>query len=240
MGCLTKYNYDKVINYNTEVNMNINFKKSEIDNDLKGAVIGITEKAITEERIKYYTDLKLKIKIEDGKLTWEKIDQMNNYDIYVLDENNSYIPFLDNPCLLEAFKNNFSENPLKDNNTYIKHYSSNVNFISLKEQGIYTIAISSNIENDIPLVYIYEPFVYNSSNVPPSSDEDDDDGADSGTILFVAIALPIVVIGVVVLIFSLIKCKKKKEEDNINSDNGEIDDRGVSILNATTSRVSEV
>ena len=236
----TKYNYDKVINYNTEVNMNINFKKSEIDNDLKGAVIGITEKAITEERIKYYTDLKLKIKIEDGKLTWEKIDQMNNYDIYVLDENNSYIPFLDNPCLLEAFKNNFSENPLKDNNTYIKHYSSNVNFISLKEQGIYTIAISSNIENDIPLVYIYEPFVYNSSNVPPSSDEDDDDGADSGTILFVAIALPIVVIGVVVLIFSLIKCKKKKEEDNINTDNGEIDDRGVSILNATTSRVSEV
>ena len=239
----TKYNYNKVNNYQAEVNMNIKLKDSQTDvkPELKGAVIGITEKEISEERINYYTNLKLNIKIEDGKLTWDKIDQMKKYDVYVLDENNTYIPYLDNPCLLQVLKNNFSSlsnNKFKDNNTYIKHYSRDVNYISLKERGIYTIAISSQIENDIPLLYVYEPFVYNSSLVPPSSDDNDEDDEDnSGTVLFLAIALPLVIIGVLVLIFALIKCKKKKNDDGYNNEN---DEKNEAIIRDTTnSRLSE-
>ena len=239
----TKYNYNKVNNYQAEVNMNIKLKDTQTDvkPELKGAVIGITEKEISEERINYYTNLKLNIKIEDGKLTWDKIDQMKKYDVYVLDENNTYIPYLDNPCLLQVLKNNFSSlsnNKFKDNNTYIKHYSRDVNYISLKERGIYTIAISSQIENDIPLLYVYEPFIYNSSLVPPSSDDNDEDDEDnSGTVLFLAIALPLVIIGVLVLIFALIKCKKKKNDDGYNN---ETDEKNEAIIRDTTnSRLSE-
>ena len=239
----TKYNYNKVTNYGAEVSMSILFKTSEKETnpDLKGAVIGVTEKAVTDERIEYYTNLKLEVKIEEGKIKWDKIDQMHTYDIYVLNENNSYIPYLDNPCLLQALQNNYTSTYTNDN-TYIKHYSTNDNSISLKEQGIYIIAISSKIENDIPLLYIYEPFFYNSSIVPPppSDDNTDEDNEedDSGTSLFLAIALPIVVIGVLILIFSLIKCQKKKIDDGPNID---IDDKNEPINRITaTSRVSEV
>ena len=78
-----KYNYNKVNNYQAEVNMYIKLKDTQTDvkPELKGAVIGITEKEISEERINYYTNLKLNIKIEDGKLTWDKIDQMKKYDV---------------------------------------------------------------------------------------------------------------------------------------------------------------
>ena len=229
----TKYNYEKVTNYNKEVNMNIKLKNSQTDvlPELKGAVIGITEKQITQERIDYYTNLKLNVNIEKGKLEWETIEQMNNYDIYVLDQNNTYIPYLNNPCLLQTLKNNYSFHSFNDNNTYIKHYQSDVNYISLKEQGIYIIAITANI-NEFPLLYIYEPFLYNSSYVPPHSDDTDSDNPDdddnSGTILFLAIALPIVVVGVLILIFALIKCKKKNNEEQ--RDNNEGDEKIVPIV----------
>ena len=241
-----KYNYNKVTNYNANVNMNIKFKttQTDINPQLKGAVIGITEKEITEERINYYTNLKLEVKIEEGKLKWDKVDKMSKYDIYVLNENNTYIPYLDNPCLLQAFKNNFSSlwndklSKLNDNGTYIKHYSSDVNYISLKERGIYIIAITSQIENDIPLLYIYEPFTYNSSLVPPSPDENEDDDEDnSSTVLFLAIALPIVIVGVLILIFYLIKCNKKKDDDIFNNEGNE--KNNALVRDTSNSRISD-
>lgn len=234
----TRYNFNKVNNYKSESNMNLIFKSSEKDikPELKGAIIGITEKEVTQERIDYYTNLKLGVEIEDGKLKWNSTEHMTNYDIYVLDENNTYISYLNNPCLLEVLKKNYSSKLNNDinNGTYIKHYSSKVNSISLKEKGIYIVSIAAKIENDIPLIYIYEPFVYNSSYVPPSDDPEDDDG--QGTILFLAIALPIVAIGVIVLIIVLIKCRKKKE-DNENLE----DEKSEPIVrDTTTSRITSV
>ena len=218
--------------------MNIEFRNGQpdIQPELKGAVIGITEREIKQDRIDYYTNLKLNVTIENGKLKWENIEQMNNYDIYVLNENNTYISYLDNPCLLQVFKNNYSFSSFKDNNTYIKHYSSNVNNIALKEQGVYIIAITANI-NELPLLYIYEPFLYNSSLVPPHPDDSEDDDDNSGTILFLAIALPIVVVGVLVLIFALIKCKKKNNEEE--RDNNDTEEKTEPIVRPSNiSRVS--
>ena len=145
---------------------------------------------------------------------------------------------MDNPCLLEALKKNYSL--FEGNNTYIKHYSRNVNYISLKEQGVYIITVSSKIENDLPLLYVYEPIIYNSSFIPPSPpDGGDDDNDDSGTVLFLAIALPIVIVGVLVIIFALIKCRKKKDDDNMDN-NMENDDKNEAIIRDTTiSRISE-
>ena len=228
-----RYNYNKINNYKSDSNINLRFKTSEKDlpPELKGAIISITEKEVTPERINYYTNLTLEIKIEDGKLKWKSIEQMKNYDIYVLDQNNSYIPYLKNPCLLELLKNNYSakfNNDEFNNSTYIKHYSSNVNSIALKEQGIYIVIISSKTENDIPLIYISESFIYNSSLVPPPSDGDDDDS--KGTAIFLGVALPLVVIGVAALIYALLKCTKKKEID----ENIQEDDKRESIIRETT------
>ena len=128
-------------------------------------------------------------------------------------------------------KNNYSakfNNDEFNNSTYIKHYSSNVNSIALKEQGIYIVIISSKTENDIPLIYISESFIYNSSLVPPPSDGDDDDS--KGTAIFLGVALPLVVIGVAALIYALLKCTKKKEID----ENIQEDDKRESIIRETT------
>ena len=225
-----KYNFNKVYNYKSDSNINLKFKEKEILPELKGGIISITEKEVTQDRIDYYTNLKLDIKIEDGQLRWNSIDQMKIYDVYVLGQNNSYIQYLPNPCLLEIFKNNYSslnDNEFNNNDSYIKHYTSNVNSISLKEEGVYKIIISSKTE-DIPLIYISEIFEYNSSYIPPPTDDDDDSG--KGTALFLGVSLPLVVIGVAGLIYALLKCNKKKEVDASNT----TDDKSEAIIRETT------
>ena len=236
-----KYNYNKINNHKSDSSINLRFKTSEKDlpPELKGAIISITEKEVTPERINYYTNLTLEIKIEDGKLKWKSIEQMKNYDIYVLDQNNSYIPYLKNPCLLEVLKKNYSANFNNEefnNGTYIKHYSTNVNYISLKEEGIYVVIISSKTENDIPLIYISESFIYNSSLVPPDTDGREEDM--KGTAIFVGVALPLVIIGVAALIYALLKCTKKKEID----ENIQEDDKRESIIrdSTITSRITSL
>ena len=235
------YDFHSIDNQKIETNIQIKIKDSqkEISDKLKGAFIGITEKEITQEKIDHYINLDLKIKYEgNGKISWEKIDNMKNYDVYILNENNSYIPHLNNPCLLKYIKENYqyTQRKKEDNTTFIKHYSTSDNYLIFKEKGIFTVTITSNIENDIPLQYIYKPLSYNSSNVSPDDGGDDDD--NSGTILFLAIALPIVIIGVIILLFTLIKCKKNKDDDRIEND--ECDDNKEPIIRDTTvSRTSE-
>jgi hypothetical protein len=223
-----KYNFNKVNNYKSDSNINLKFSGKEILPELKGGIISITERAVTQERIDYYTNLKLDIKIEDGKLKWNSIQEMKSYDIYVLDKNNNYIQYLQNPCLLEMFKKNYSSYNEFNSGSYIKHYTSNENSISLKEEGVYEIIISSQT-NDIPLIYISEIFEYNSSFVPPPTDDGDDDSG-RGTALFVGIALPLVVIAVAGLIYALLKCNKKKEVDL----NSSTDEKSESIIRETT------
>ena len=223
-----KYNFNKVNNYKSDSNINLRFNNKEILPELKGGIISITQKAVTQERIDYYTNLKLNIRIEDGKLKWNSIEQMKTYDIYVLDKNNSYIQYLQNPCLLEFFKKNYSSFNEFNNGSYIKHYTSNENSISLKEEGVYEIIISSKT-NDIPLIYISEMFEYNSSYVPAPTDDGDDDSG-KGTAIFLGVTLPLVVIAVAGLIYALLKCNKKKEVDLNNS----TDDKSESIIRETT------
>ena len=223
-----RYNFNKVNNYKSDSNINLKFSTKEILPELKGGIISITENAVTQERIDYYTNLKLDIKIEDGKLKWNSIQEMKSYDIYVLDKNNNYIQYLQNPCLLEMFKKNYSSYNEFNSGSYIKHYTSNENSISLKEEGVYEIIISSQT-NDIPLIYISEIFEYNSSFVPPPTDDGDDDSG-RGTALFVGIALPLVVIAVAGLIYALLKCNKKKEVDL----NSSTDEKSESIIRETT------
>ena len=86
------------------------------------------------------------------------------------------------------------------------------------------------------MLYIYKPLAFNSSYVP---DDEDGNGLDSSTVLFLAIALPLVVIGVIILLFTLIKCKKNKDDED-RIDNEECDDNKEPIIRETDYRTSEV
>ena len=127
-----------------------------------------------------------------------------------------------NPCLLESIKNNELKN-LNGNGSYIKHYSSNNNYTKLEEKGKYIVTVSANIKGKVPLVYIYDEILYDSSLIPPEPEpepepepgpDDDDDG--SGTIIFLAISIPLVVIVVLMALIFLSKKKSSYEEDNNN------------------------
>ena len=238
---ISSYGFDELERGEIDKNLHVIIKgtQKDVPSELKGAFIGITEKEITQEKIDSYINKDLPIKYEgNGKLSWDKVDNMNNFDVYIVDKNNTYKDYLDNPCLLNYIKeqNVFSEESNGDNTTYMKHFSTSNNYLTFKENGNYTVVVSSIIENDIPLLYIYKPLAFNSSYVP---DDEDGDGLDSSTVLFLAIALPLVVIGVIILLFTLIKCKKNKDDED-RIDNEECDDNKEPIIRETDYRTSEV
>ena len=140
-------------------------------------------------------------------MEWEALGDIKIYDVFVLNENNTYIEYLDNPCFLESIKNNISILNINNNDSYIKYYSVNNNFITMNEKGRYIIAVSANVEGKVPLIYIYDKILYDSSSVKPDDKDDDEDGG-KGTIIFLAIALPIILIFVLILLIVLIKSKK--------------------------------
>ena len=193
-----------------EYQIGINLNENSIENmKINGAVIGITNQDISEEDIKKYSERKLKINQKGKKIEWDKYDNIKQYDIFVLDENNTYTQYLKNPCLLQSIKNNITTILINNNDSYIKYYSSNTNSIKMEEKGRYAVTVSVNIEGKVPLIYIYDSIIYDSSSEAP---EDDDKGG-KGTIIFLAIALPLVIIIVIALLIFLIKYKKNQKID---------------------------
>ena len=217
------FEHNLIKNYNSlNLQIGISFKNNKAeDSFLNGAVIGITDQQITDEDINKYSTLKLNLSQNENKVEWETLDGIDNYDIYVLDENNSYVSYLKNPCLLESIKNNELQN-LNGNGSYIKHYSSNNNYTKLEEKGKYIVTVSANIKGKVPLVYIYDEILYDSSLIPPEPEPepepvpgpDDDDG--SGTIIFLAISIPLVIIVVLIVLIILSKKKTTFDLDNNN------------------------
>ena len=200
-----------------DLQVSIKFKDNLTDNltMLYGAIVGFSDKNITDKDIDYYNSLQLNISQNENKVEWNPLDGVEQYDIFVLDENNSYIQYLNNSCFLQVLKNNLTY----IDDSYIKYYKSNTNSITLDEKGNYSVAVSANITKKIPLVYIYEIINYDSSLVPPPKGGGDDDDGINGTLIFVLIALPLVLIIVCLLLFFLIRAQKDAEPiDNPNNE----------------------
>ena len=201
------YQLNKVSNIeSSHLTVSINLNTTKEDNDdpegLKGAIIGFSDQEISKDDINKYNSMKLNISQERNKVVWDALENTIQYDIFVLDEKNSYVEYLGNPCFLQSIKKN-------KNDGYIKYYTTNTNEIALEEKGNYTVAVAANVTQKIPLIYIYDRIKYDSSLIPP-----DDDGKDDkiGTIIFVSISLPLVLIFVVIVLLLLIKTGKKMDQ----------------------------
>ena len=199
--------------YEIENQIGINFKEDSNIPLISGALIGVTDKEIKDEDINKYTQLKLNITQNEKIIEWDALEGIKQYDVFILDENNTYVPYLTNPCFLQSIKND----PNITIENYTKYFTVDKNSFTFEEEGKYYLTVAATIEDKVQLVYIYEPILYDSSLIPPPptdhGDDDDDDGSSKGTIIFLAIALPLVTIVVVLLLIILIKSRKSSKEE---------------------------
>lgn len=223
------YQHDKIsLKKELDLQLSISSRKSSKDNlsFLNGAIISISEKEITDDDISEIMDKKLNISQNEKVIEWEALPNAKQYDIFVIEKNNTYSQYLNNTCFLQSIKNNNTNISNSDN--VIKYYSSNISNITLEEKGNYSVAVSANIEGEIPLIYIYDIITYNSSLEPPDEDDhggdddkkddnNEDEDMDSGTMLFLFIALPIIIIVVILILVLLIRSRKKTENQDESS-----------------------
>ena len=201
--------YHELSNLTYRLDINFNENQKDINPLLNGAVIGITNQSITDEDIEKYSNLTLNVSQNGKKVEWEPIENISQYDVYVLNENNTNIPSLKNPCFLQSIKNQYpphaKSNKVNDNeDNYVKYYSSNTNFITLNEKGRYYVTVSANISGQVPLIYIYDKVIFDSSIIPKDSEE----SLDNETKIFMAISIPLVFIFVLIILIALTKCNK--------------------------------
>ena len=222
---VTEPNYQLVKiskNNDYDYQIGINLKDTSKNNLplLNGAVIGFSDQEISDEDIKKYSNMKLNITQKGNKVEWEVIENMKQYDVFILDENNSFVPYLNNPCFLQSIKDNNTNIYINNNDSYIKHKVTNNNNITIEEKVKCNIIVSTNINGKVPLIYIYDKIIYDPNSIPPEPDDggddsdsdnnkdDEDEDGGNGTLIFVAVALPLVIIIVLVLLIVLIKSKK--------------------------------
>ena len=197
--------YHELSNLTYRLDINLDEKQKDINPFLNGAVIGITEENITDEDIEKYSNLTLNISQNGRRVEWDPIENISHYDVYVLNENNTYVPFLKNPCLLQSIKNHYPPHKVYDNEDYYeKYYSSSTNYITLNEKGRYYVTVSANISGQVPLIYIYDKVIFDSSLIP----EDSEESLDNGTKIFMGISIPLVFISVFIILIALTKCNK--------------------------------
>ena len=197
--------YHELSNLTYRLDINLDEKQKDINPFLNGAVIGITEENITDEDIEKYSNLTLNISQNGRRVEWDPIENISHYDVYVLNENNTYVPFLKNPCLLQSIKNHYPPHKVYDNEDYYeKYYSSSTNYITLNEIGRYYVTVSANISGQVPLIYIYDKVIFDSSLIP----EDSEESLDNGTKIFMGISIPLVFISVFIILIALTKCNK--------------------------------
>ena len=229
----TKCNFSSFNNNQLDIQVDINLKEDEspIDPNLKGAIIGFTRHKVTEDDIKKYSDLKIKLTQNEDKVEWDSVPQAGSYDVYLLDLNNSYMGNLHNPCLLESFKRNSLQNK-KNDATNVKYYSTKDNFISLKDQGKYIVVVAANVAGDIPVICVSDEGLYDSSLAP-------EEEMDTETIIFVAISLPLVIAFVIILLCLLIRNSGNEEKELEKDDSEQQEENNKIIRDTTISRSSE-
>ena len=227
------YNYDDVINsFKIKNNFNLGvFDNHHIPqqigpifindegNKYIGAQISLTSKEISQKQIEDLNDKNKYYLTQKGKiLNWNALNGAKEYTIYIFNQKNENIKYIQNICYLDSLK----INDLKDEKdpNYVGIYTTKNNSYTVKEEGIYLITVVANLENNIPLKLIYNEFKYDSGSSPSDdSDDNKDDGGNNTLVIVISIVVPIIIILIIIIVVIICKRRKQDIENNLPSEN---------------------
>ena len=238
------YNYDDIINsfkirnrfnlvvfnnYHIPQQMEPIFKNDE-GNKYTGAQISLSLNEISEKEINDLNNDKIYYLSQNGKvLNWNALNGVQEYTIYIFNQKNENIKYIENICYLDTIKINDLKNETDPD--YIGIYTTKTNSYNIKEEGIYIITVVANLGDNIPLKYIFKEFKYDSS-LPHHDDSED---KDNTLAIVLGIVIPIIVILIIVII--VIVLKKRKNQDIEKKLPGE-DDKQALIRETLNSNIS--
>jgi len=242
------YNYDDIINtyeiknrfnlgvfndYSIPEQMGTVFINDE-GNKYTGAQISLSSKEISQDLINDLNDDKNHELNQNGKkLKWNALNGAKEYTIYIFNKKNEDIKYIENICYLDSIKGSNMELKNESDPTYIGIYTTQDNFYDIKEEGKYIVTVVANLENDIPLKFIFKEFEYDSSRPPDDENEDDDN--DNTLVIVLSIVIPIVIIIIGIIIFVLWKKRNKDLEKELPRE----DDDGQALIRETVNTNQE-
>ena len=229
------YNYDDIINsfqiknrFNLMVFNNYLIPEqmepifiNDEGNKYTGAQISLSLKEISQKVIDDLNNDENQKLSQNGKLLlMGSLNGVKEYTIYVFNQKNEDLKYIDNICYLDSIKNKNMELKSETDPTYIGIYTTTENSYTIKEEGVYIITVVANLENEMPLKYIFKQFKYDSSLDPHDDDKTDEDkdkdnGDNKTLIIALAVAIPIVIILIGIIIFILWKKRNQDIEKNI-------------------------
>ena len=227
------YNYDDIINsfkiknrFNLGIFNNYYIPQqigpifiNDEGNKYTGAQISLSLKEISQKEIDDLNDDNKYYLSQNGKvLKWNTINGVKEYIIYIFNQKNENIKYIQNICYLDTIRINDLKNETDPN--YIGIYTTKNNSYNIKEEGIYIITVVANLEN---IKFIFKEFKYDSS-LPPHDDSDDnkDDDGNNTLVIVLSIVIPIIIIIIIIIIVIIYKRRNQDIEKDLPSEDDKI------------------
>ena len=201
-----KYNLGVFNNYLIPSQVGPIFEKDE-GNQYEGAIVGISLEQVSQDEIDNYNKNEFAVRQNGKVLKWNPVNNVKEYVVYVFNEKNEDLKYIQNPCFLDHIQKN-DINADENETSYIAHYTTGNNYYELSENGTFITTVVANMGEKMPMKFIYKEYTYNSSAEP--YDEDTDDG-DNTLLVVLLVIIPILVIIIIILIVYLIRKNKQKE-----------------------------
>ena len=241
------YSYDDIINtFENKNRFNLGFFNNyaipeqmgpvfinDEGNKYTGAQISLSSKEISQDLIKdLNNDENHKLSQNGKKLKWNGLKGAKEYTIYIFNQKHEDVKYIENICYLDSIKGSNTELKNESDPTYIGIYTTKDNYYNIKEEGVYTVTVVANLENDIPLKFIFKEYKYDSSSEPYDEDEDDNDNT---LVIVLSVVIPIVIIIIGIIVFVLWRKRNKDIERDLPKE----DDDGQALIRETVNTTTE-
>jgi hypothetical protein len=201
-----KYNLGVFNNYLIPSQVGPIFEKDE-GNQYEGAIVGISLEQVSQDEIDNYNKNEFAVRQNGKVLKWNPVNNVKEYVVYVFNEKNEDLKYIQNPCFLDHIQKN-DINANENETSYVAHYTTGNNYYELSENGTFITTVVANMGEKMPMKFIYKEYAYNSSAEP--YDEDTDDGNNT-VLITLLVVIPILVIIIIIVIVYI--CRKNKQKE---------------------------
>ena len=224
------YHYDDIINtfvnknkYNLAVFNNYLIQNqigpifiNDEGNKYSGVQVSFNLKEISQEEIdNLNNDENKEIYQNETRLYWTKLNNADEYTIYIFNQKNKDIKYIQNICYLDYIKSKNIKEQKETDPEYIGIYSTKENYYNVKEEGIYLISVVANLGNKIPLKYIFKEIKYDSNLVPHNGINNKNGNIKLILIISLSVGIPLIIIAIIILIFYIRKKRRKNYETDV-------------------------